>query len=108
MKTLPFSIRVLLEFLVRQVDELSIIDKQVLDLANWQPDKQEEEIPFKPIVSFYRVPAIVDIASMREAVVRLGGDPSMINPQIPVDLGMDHSVQVDAYASEQDLAINSK
>ncbi|MGY3703849.1 aconitate hydratase 1 [Vagococcus martis] len=111
-KKSPFSIRVLLESLIRQVDGLGITEDHVISLANWQPNKQKGEIPFKPsrviLQDFTGVPAIVDLASMREAVVNLGGDPSMINPEVPVDLVIDHSVQVDAYASEQALAINSK
>lgn len=111
-KKLPFSIRVLLESLVRQEDGLGITKEHILALLNWQPDKQEGEIPFKPsrviLQDFTGVPAIVDLASMREAVVKLGGDPAMINPEVPVDLVIDHSVQVDAYASPEALSINSK
>ena len=111
-KKLPFSIRVLLESLIRQEDGLGITEAHIRELANWKPDQQQGEIPFKPsrviLQDFTGVPAVVDLASMREAIVNLGGDPSIINPEVPVDLVIDHSVQVDAYASPKALEINSK
>ncbi|MGY3748897.1 aconitate hydratase AcnA [Vagococcus acidifermentans] len=108
---LPYTIRILLESLLRQEDGIDITEEHITALSHWQPDKQSGEIPFKParviLQDFTGVPAIVDLASMREALVKLGGSPEQINPEVPVDLVVDHSVQVDAFGTEQALATNS-
>ena len=98
--TLPFSVRVLLESAVRNCDEFDITQKSVENILNWKTNCTKQiEIPFKParviLQDFTGVPCVVDLAAMRDAMVNLGGDPSKINPQIPVDLIIDHSVQVD-------------
>ncbi len=109
--TLPFSIRVLLEAVLRNCDGFSVTEDDVKNLAGWQaaaPAKQE--VPFKPyrvvLQDFTGVPAVVDLAAMRSAMERIGGDPEKINPLIPVDLVIDHSVQVDFFGSEGALAQN--
>lgn len=106
--TLPFSIRVLLESAVRNCDEFDITSKTVEDIVNWKDNCEKDmEIAFKParvvLQDFTGVPCVVDLATMRNATKRLGGDPSIINPLIPVDLVVDHSVQVD-YAGTLDAA----
>ena len=99
--SLPFSIKALLESAVRQFDGKYITDEHIELLANWKTTQHSNsEIPFKParivLQDFTGVPAIVDLAAMRSAVVNLGGDIERINPQIPVDLVVDHSVITDA------------
>ena len=106
---LPFSIRVLLESLVRQYDGHVINDKHVKSLANWGKGGSED-VPFKPsrviLQDFTGVPAVVDLASLRKAMVDLGGSPEEINPEVPVDLVIDHSVQVDQYGTRDALRAN--
>lgn len=97
---LPFSIRVLLESAIRNCDEFEVNSKDVENILDWEKKaKKQIEIPFKParviLQDFTGVPAVVDLAAMRDAVVRMGGDPNKINPLCPVDLVIDHSVQVD-------------
>ena len=111
--TLPYSIRVLLEAVLRNVDGFSVLEDHVKALANWNPAKPgEQEIPFKcarvVLQDFTGVPCVVDLAAMRSAMVKLGGDPKKINPIIPVDLVIDHSVQVDHYGSASALDLNAK
>lgn len=100
---LPFSIRILLENALRNYDSYIITSTHVETLCNWQPMPAEKDIPFMParvlMQDFTGVPAIVDIASLRAEMLRKGKDPSKINPLIPVDLIVDHSVQVDYYGS---------
>ncbi|HEX2623260.1 MAG TPA: aconitase family protein, partial [Phototrophicaceae bacterium] len=101
---LPFSIKILLENALRNLDEREVSQKDVITLANWDPTKvPSDEIPFKParviLQDFTGVPCLVDLAALRSAMVRMGGDPAKINPTIPVDLVIDHSVQVDAFGS---------
>ncbi|MDX1565710.1 MAG: aconitate hydratase AcnA, partial [Phycisphaeraceae bacterium] len=108
---LPVSIKVLLESLLRNVDGFVVTEEDVRKLANWNAsDPASDEIPFKParvvLQDFTGVPAVVDLAALREASVRLGGDPSKINPQVPCDLVIDHSVQVDHYGSSEALDLN--
>ena len=103
---LPYSIRILLESLLRQVNGREITEQDVLALAGWQAQAQvRPEVPFLParvlMQDFTGVPAIVDLAAMRAALARLGGDPRRINPRVPVDLVIDHSVQVDFFASPE-------
>lgn len=97
---LPFSIRVLLESAVRNCDEFDVTSQTVENIFDWKKNCSKGiEIPFKParvvLQDFTGVPCVVDLAAMRDAMKRLGGDPSRINPQIPVNLVVDHSVQVD-------------
>ncbi|QEF98537.1 Aconitate hydratase precursor [Stieleria maiorica] len=108
---MPFSIRVLLEAVLRNCDGFSVSEDDVKNLAAWNaasPAKQE--VPFKPyrvvLQDFTGVPAVVDLAAMRSAMQRIGGDPNKINPLIPVDLVIDHSVQVDFFGSEAALGQN--
>ncbi len=108
---LPYSIRVLLEAVLRSCDGYVVNPEDVKNLANWNaPEPAKLEIPFKParvvLQDFTGVPAVVDLAAMRSAMERLGGDPKKINPLIPVDLVIDHSVQVDRYGSNDALQAN--
>jgi len=108
---LPFSIRMLLESVLRHCDGFQVTEDDVKNLAGWNATAPSTaEIPFKParvvLQDFTGVPAVVDLAAMRSAMQRLGGDPSRINPLIPVDLVVDHSVQVDRFGSPDALAIN--
>src|SRR5699024_4327061 len=107
---LPFSIRILLESVVRQYDGRVIKDEHVAGLAKWGTDGEDADVPFKPsrviLQDFTGVPAVVDLASLRKAMVDMGGDPYRINPEVPVDLVIDHSVQVDLYGSENALQAN--
>ncbi|MEM7200695.1 MAG: aconitate hydratase AcnA [Planctomycetota bacterium] len=101
---LPFSIRVLLESALRNLDGYSVTEKDVRTLAAWGPETAgKAEIPFLPgrvvLQDFTGVPCVVDLAAMRAAVRRLGGDPKKINPLVPCDLVVDHSVQVDFFGS---------
>ncbi len=101
---LPFSIRVLLEAALRNCDGFAVREDDVKNLAAWNAAAPAQvEIPFKParvlLQDFTGVPAVVDLAAMRAAMQRLGGDPKKINPLIPVDLVIDHSVQVDRFNS---------
>ncbi|HWR84235.1 MAG TPA: aconitate hydratase AcnA [Candidatus Deferrimicrobium sp.] len=110
-ESLPYSIRVLLENVLRNVDGRSVKEEDVISLARYNPKQVgDAELPFKParvlLQDFTGVPAVVDLAAMRSALKRMGGDPKKINPLVPVDLVIDHSVQVDAFASEDALRIN--
>lgn len=100
---LPFSIRILLENVIRNHDGFAVTDEHFETLANWDPRGSDREIPFKParvlMQDFTGVPAVVDMASIRAEVIRKGGDGSKINPAIPVDLVIDHSVQVDSFGT---------
>ncbi len=101
---LPFSIKVLLEACLRNLDGELVTEDDVRRLAAWNAKAPAQvELPFKParviLQDFTGVPAVVDLASMRGAVKKLGGDPRRINPLVPVDLVIDHSVQVDHFAS---------
>lgn len=101
---LPFSIRILLENVLRNYDGFGITDEHVQTLSNWSPQPVDKEIPFKParilMQDFTGVPAVVDMASLRAEFVRHGKDGQKINPAIPVDLVIDHSVQVDFYGTD--------
>jgi aconitate hydratase len=108
---LPFSIRVLLEACLRKLDHFIVNENHVVDLANWNaPAPKQVEIPFMPgrvvLQDFTGVPAIVDLAALRSAMVRMGGDPKKINPLVPCDLVIDHSVQVDFFGTPDSLARN--
>ncbi len=127
LERLPFSIRILLEAALRQCNELEITQEDVRNIAAWTPtppspppfsEKMGGEkgggrgIPFLPsrvvMQDFTGVPAVVDLAAMRAAVARLGGDPKKINPLVPVDLVIDHSVQVDFFATPDSLQRNAE
>ncbi len=109
----PFSVRVLLEAALRQCDDYQVTRDDVKRLARWQATGIEPvELPFKParviLQDFTGVPCVVDLAAMREAVQRMGGDPARINPLVPVDLVIDHSVQVDLFGSSAALEKNAE
>ncbi|WP_288404713.1 aconitase family protein, partial [uncultured Deinococcus sp.] len=107
---LPVSIKVLLESVLREANDYDVRREDVETVAKWSAENPEVEIPFKParviLQDFTGVPAVVDLAAMRTAMVSLGGDPSKINPLIPVDLVIDHSVQVDEFGTDFALANN--
>ncbi|MVO99766.1 aconitate hydratase AcnA [Paenibacillus lutrae] len=108
---LPFSIKVLLEAAVRQFDGHAITDEHVKQIASWGENlDNNKEIPFIParivLQDFTGVPVVVDLAAMRDTVARAGGDPKQINPLVPVDLVIDHSVMVDAYGNGMALETN--
>ena len=108
---LPFSIRILLEAVLRNCDGFQVTQDDVVNLAKWNAAKPAElEVPFKParvvLQDFTGVPAIVDLAAMRDGMKSLGGDPQKINPLIPVDLVIDHSVQVDYFGTADALSKN--
>ncbi|WP_342048615.1 aconitate hydratase AcnA [Bacillus sp. OTU530] len=108
---LPYSIKVLLESVLRQVDGRVIKNEHVENLAKWgTADVKDIDVPFKPsrviLQDFTGVPAVVDLASLRKAMADLGGDPDKINPEITVDLVIDHSVQVDKAGTEDSLQFN--
>lgn len=98
-KTLPYSIRLLLEAAVRHADGTYITEEHVRELAEWKGESAGKDVPFRParivFQDFTGIPAIVDLASMRDAVAAKGGDPALVNPQIPVDLVIDHSVIIE-------------
>jgi len=108
---LPYSIRVLLEACLRNVDGFVVTEDDVTGLAKWNAaDVAQVELPFNPgrvvLQDFTGVPAVVDLAALRAAMVRMGGDPKKINPLVPCDLVIDHSVQVDQFASNLALQFN--
>jgi len=108
---LPFSIRILLEAVLRNCDNFAVTEQDVRNLAAWDASAPApQEIPFKPsrvvLQDFTGVPCVVDLAAMRSAMQRLGGDPEKINPLIPVDLVIDHSVQVDYFGGNDSLIKN--
>ncbi len=109
---LPFSIRIVLEAALRQCNDNEITQADVKNIAAWTPKGARPGIPFLPgrvvMQDFTGVPAVVDLASMRSAVARLGGDPKKINPLVPVDLVIDHSVQVDFFATADALNRNTE
>lgn len=109
--TLPYSIRVLLESVLRNCDGFAVTEAHIRTLAGWNAVAvAREEIPFSParvvLQDFTGVPCVVDLAAMRSAMKRLGGDPRKINPLIPVDLVIDHSVQVDRFGTPEALEAN--
>jgi aconitate hydratase len=112
LKRLPFSIRIVLEAALRQCNDREITQTDVKNIAAWTPKSVRPGIPFLParvvMQDFTGVPAVVDLAAMRSAVARLGSDPKKINPQVPVDLVIDHSVQVDFFATADALTRNAE
>jgi aconitate hydratase len=110
---LPYSIKVLLEAAVRQFDGRAITEEHVNKLANWTVERDaNQEVPFKParivLQDFTGVPAVVDLAAMRATMNRIGGDVAKINPLVPVDLVIDHSIMVDNFGSNDALEQNEK
>ncbi len=103
---LPYSIRILLEGALRGNDGFLVRDEDIRNIAGWTPDGERGEIPFRPsrviLQDFTGVPAVVDLAALRDAMVEMGGDPEKVNPQVPVDLVIDHSVQVDVDGGRSD------
>jgi len=112
LKKLPFSIRIVLEAALRQCNENEITQKDVKNIAAWKPRSSRPGIPLLParvvMQDFTGVPAVVDLAAMRSTVARLGGDPKKINPLVPVDLVIDHSIQVDFFATSDALNRNTE
>ena len=109
---LPYSIRVLLEAALRNLDNFQVMEADIKGLAAWKPGATSEiDIGFKPgrvvLQDFTGVPCVVDLAALRSAMVRMGGDPTRINPIVRVDLVIDHSVQVDYFASAEALGKNT-
>jgi aconitate hydratase len=110
---LPFSLKILLENLLRHEDGVDITHSDIEALAKWDSQaKPETEIAFTPsrvvLQDFTGVPAVVDLAAMRDAMKKLGGDPELINPLSPAELVIDHSVQVDRYGSADALTLNNE
>jgi aconitate hydratase len=110
-RRLPFTIKILVENLLRKLDGRVVRETDVLKVANWQKRYEvPQEIPFHParvlMQDFTGVPAVVDLAAMRDAVARLGGNPAKISPLVPVDLVVDHSVQVDFFGTADSLTKN--
>lgn len=107
---LPFSIKILLEAVLRNYDDYVVTKSDIDALANYDAKNPQGEIPFNPsrvvLQDFTGVPAVVDLAALRSAMKRMGGNPNDINPQVPVDLVIDHSVQVDMFGSEAALFFN--
>ncbi|MAU14232.1 MAG: aconitate hydratase AcnA [Muricauda sp.] len=107
---LPFSIRILLENVIRNFDGFSVTEDHFNILAHWADSPSDDDVPYKPgrvlMQDFTGVPAIVDIASLRSEMVRRGQDGALVNPSIPVDLIVDHSVQVDYYGSKSSYPKN--
>jgi aconitate hydratase len=109
---LPFSLRILLENLLRCEDGRFVHPEDIRALANWKPGAPEKEIAFMParvlLQDFTGVPAVVDFATMREAMKRMGGNPKRINPLFPAELVIDHSVQVDSFGSANAFGLNAE
>ena len=113
LQRLPFSIRILLEAALRQADGFEITKEAIETIASWGPETAGKvEIPFKParviLQDFTGVPSVVDLAALRNAMARMGGDPKKVNPLVPVDLVIDHSVQVDQFGSVLALLYNAE
>ncbi|XP_020254586.1 aconitate hydratase, cytoplasmic-like isoform X1 [Asparagus officinalis] len=108
---LPYSIRILLESAIRNFDNFQVIKNDVDKIIDWENTSPKQvEIPFKPtrvlLQDFTGVPSVVDLACMRDAMNKLGSDSNKINPLVPVDLVIDHSVQVDVARSENAVQAN--
>ena len=108
---LPFSIRILVENLLRKMDGRVVKEQDLINIAGWKKQYDApQEIPYHParvlMQDFTGVPAVVDLAAMRDAVKQLGGDPAKVNPLVPVDLVIDHSVQVDAFGTDEAVVEN--
>ncbi|MBD3617598.1 MAG: aconitate hydratase AcnA [Gracilimonas sp.] len=107
---LPFSVKILLEAVLREFDGYAVTEKDIEALASYNAKDPQGEIPFKPsrvvLQDFTGVPAVVDLAALRSAMKRMGGKATDINPQVPVDLVIDHSVQVDMFGQDAALMFN--
>src|SRR5688500_17786063 len=108
---IPMTVKVLLENLMRLSETVHATEDEVAFLASWgQGELDDREFSFAParvlLQDFTGVPAVVDLAAMRSAIQREGGDPSKVDPQVPVDLVIDHSVQVDAFGTDKAFAFN--
>ncbi len=113
MTALPITIRILLENMLRNEDGVLVTRKHIESLAGWLPDgKEKRDVAFLParvlMQDFTGVPSVVDLAAMRDAMVAMGGNPDRINPQIPVELVIDHSVQVDRFGTKDSFAFNEQ
>ena len=112
MSRLPFSLRILLENLLRNEDGRFVHPEDIEALASWKPGCVEKEIAFMParvlLQDFTGVPAVVDLAAMREAVKKMGGNPKRINPLFPAELVIDHSVQVDSFGTVNAFGLNAQ
>src|SRR5258708_23620269 len=108
---IPYSIRILLENMLRFEDHRTVKNTDIEYVARWEATKKAEEINFRParvlLQDFTGVPAVVDLAAMRDALKKMGSRPSLANPLIPVDLVIDHSVQVDEYGSKDAFRLNA-
>src|SRR5215470_9717341 len=110
---LPYCLKILLENLLRTENGRSVSEDEIRFLANWNPIAiPSKEIAFTParvlMQDFTGVPAVVDLAAMRDAMKNMGGDPSLINPLQPAELVIDHSVQVDEFATVGAFAVNAQ
>lgn len=110
--TLPFSLKILFENLLRHEDDNTVTQKDIKAIAHWLKDQSsDDEIAYRParvlMQDFTGVPAIVDLAAMRNAIKKMGGNPDLINPLSPVDLVIDHSVQVDKFGTKDALTVNT-
>jgi len=109
---LPYSIKILLENLVRNEDNLTVTKKDIESIVDWQKNATKKEIAFRParvlMQDFTGVPAVVDLAAMRDAIKKLGKNPNDINPLQPAELVIDHSVQVDNFGSKDAFSLNAK
>ena len=107
---MPMTVKILVESVLRQIDGVTVTEDHLESVIAWQASS-EGEFPFRPsrvlAQDLTGVPAVVDLAAMRDAIVQLGGDATAINPLVPVDLVIDHSVQVDCYGSPEALAYNA-
>ncbi|HET9919753.1 MAG TPA: aconitate hydratase AcnA, partial [Ktedonobacteraceae bacterium] len=113
LERLPYTVKIILENVLRHVDGTLVTEEEVLSLANWKPGQSsqvEAEYPYFParvlLQDFTGVPAVADLAAMRSAMARMGGDPEKVNPLVPADLVIDHSVQVDMFGSTLAFARN--
>jgi aconitate hydratase len=108
---LPYSMKILLENLLRREDDAFVRADDIRAVANWSPSANDKEISFMParvlLQDFTGVPCVVDLAAMRDGIAQLGGDPARVNPLQPVELVIDHSVQVDHFAQANALALNA-
>lgn len=112
-KFLPHSLKILLENLLRHEDNLTVNKDDIHAISAWlQIKKSDREIAYRParvlMQDFTGVPAVVDLGAMRDAIKKMGGDPELINPLSPVDLVIDHSIQVDAFARKDAIDINAR
>src|SRR5580704_17675272 len=110
---LPYSLKILLECLLRTEDGVAVTKDDIASLADWDPKREpDKEIAFMPsrvlLQDFTGVPAVVDLAAMRDAMKRMGGSPRKINPLQPVELVIDHSVQVDDFGTAQAFQSNAE